>query len=295
VSEPEGAAAHRSETGDASQAAGRTFLVTGANTGIGRATAAGLARQGGRVFVASRSREKGEEAVAGLRASTGSDSIWYLPLDLADLDSVRACASAFLARGEPLHGLVNNAGVVRARGLTKQGFELMFGVNHLGHFVLTNALLDCLTASAPARVVTVSSDSHYAARGIDFEALRRPERGVTGMHGYGVSKLCNVLFTQELAQRVDPASVCAYAVHPGVVASDIWRRVPWPARSIIKRRMLTTEQGAVTSVHCATSPSVAGDSGLYYDNCQIKDPSSVATPELAGQLWKRSEEWAAAS
>jgi len=148
VSEPEGAAAHRSETGEDGR---RTFLVTGANTGIGRATATGLARQGGRVFVASRSREKGEEAVAGLRASTGNEEVFYLPLDLADLDSVRACASAFLARGEPLHGLVNNAGVVRARGLTKQGFELMFGVNHLGHFVLTNALLDCLTASAPAR------------------------------------------------------------------------------------------------------------------------------------------------
>ena len=110
MSEPEGAAAHRSETGEDGR---RTFLVTGANTGIGRATATGLARQGGRVFVASRSREKGEEAVAGLRASTGNEEVFYLPLDLADLDSVRACASAFLARGEPLHGLVNNAGVVQ--------------------------------------------------------------------------------------------------------------------------------------------------------------------------------------
>ncbi|HET9972601.1 MAG TPA: SDR family NAD(P)-dependent oxidoreductase, partial [Streptosporangiaceae bacterium] len=124
--------------------AGRTFLVTGANTGIGRATAEGLARRGGRVYVASRSAEKGAAAVAALRASTGNDAVEYLPLDLADLDSVRACAASFLARGEPLHVLVNNAGVVRTRGLTSQGFELMFGVNHLGHFVLTNALLGCL-------------------------------------------------------------------------------------------------------------------------------------------------------
>jgi NAD(P)-dependent dehydrogenase (short-subunit alcohol dehydrogenase family) len=295
VSEPEGAAAHRSETGGTSQAAGRTFLVTGANTGIGRATAAGLARQGGRVFVASRSREKGEEAVAGIKASTGNVAVWYLPLDLADLDSVRACASAFLARGEPLHGLVNNAGVVRARGLTKQGFELMFGVNHLGHFVLTNALLDCLTASAPARVVTVSSDSHYAARGIDFEALRRPERGVTGMHGYGVSKLCNVLFSQELARRTAGSGVTTYALHPGVVASDIWRRVPWPIRPLMTRRMLTVDQGAATSLYCATSPDVAQDSGKFYEKCAERAPSKVATPELAAELWKRSEEWAAAS
>jgi retinol dehydrogenase-12 len=292
VSEPGGAAAHRSETGEDGR---RTFLVTGANTGIGRATATGLARQGGRVFVASRSREKGEDVVAGLRASTGNEEVFYLPLDLADLDSVRACASAFLARGEPLHGLVNNAGVVRARGLTKQGFELMFGVNHLGHFVLTNALLGCLTASAPARVVTVSSDSHYAAHEIDFEALRQPERGITGMHGYGVSKLCNVLFTQELARRTAGSGVTTYAVHPGVVASDIWRRVPWPIRPLMMRRMLTVDQGAATSLYCATSPDVAQDSGKFYDKCAERAPSKFATPELAAELWKRSEEWTAAA
>src|SRR5436190_20711793 len=293
VSEPEGAAAHRSETGEVAGAKGRTFLVTGANTGIGRATAAGLARQGGRVYVAARSREKGEEAVAAIKASTGNDAVFYLPLDLADLDSVRACAADFLARGEPLHGLVNNAGVVRARGLTKQGFELMFGVNHLGHFVLTNALLGCLTASAPARVVTVSSDSHYSAHGIDFQALRRPERGITGMHGYAVSKLCNVLFSQELARRTAGSGVTTYALHPGMVASDIWRRVPWPVRPLMLRRMLTLDEGAATSLYCATSPDVAQDSGKFYDKCAERAPSKVATPELAAELWKHSEEWTA--
>ena len=137
----------------------------------------------------------------------------------------------------------------------------MFGVNHLAILSLTNALLDCLTASAPARVVTVSSDSHYSARGIDFEALRLPERGVTGMHGYGVSKLCNVLFSQELARRTAGSGVTTYALHPGVVASDIWRRVPWPIRPLMMRRMLTVDQGAATSLYCATSPDVAQDSG----------------------------------
>jgi retinol dehydrogenase 12 len=295
VGEPEGAEPHQSETGDTGATKGRTFLVTGANTGIGRATAAALARQGGRVYVASRSQEKGEEAVAGIKASTGNEAVWFLPLDLADLDSVRACASAFLAKGEPLHVLVNNAGVVRARGLTKQGFELMFGVNHLGHFALTNALLGCLTASAPARVVTVSSDSHYSARGIDFEALRRPERGITGLHGYAVSKLCNVLFSQELARRTADTGVTTYALHPGVVASDIWRRVPWPVRPLMTRRMLTVDEGAATSLYCATSPDVAKDSGKFYDKCAERAPSRVATPELAAELWKRSEEWTAPS
>ena len=293
MSEPEDPEAPRRPTGDTGELAGRTFLVTGGNTGIGRATAAGLADRGGRVWIAARSRAKGEAAVAGIKASTGNEAVWFLPLDLADLDSVRACASAFLALGEPLHVLVNNAGVVRARGLTKQGFELMFGVNHLGHFALTNALLGCLTASAPARVVTVSSDSHYSARGIDFEALRRPERGITGLHGYAVSKLCNVLFSQELARRTADTGVTSYALHPGVVASDIWRRVPWPVRPLMTRRMLTVDEGAATSLYCATSPDVAQDSGKFYDKCAERTPSRVATPELAAELWKRSEEWTA--
>ena len=295
MSEPEDVEAARRQTGDTGELAGRTFLVTGGNTGIGRATAAGLAGRGGRVWIAARSRAKGEAAVAGIKASTGNEAVWFLPLDLADLDSVRACASAFLALGEPLHVLVNNAGVVRARGLTRQGFELMFGVNHLGHFALTNALLGCLTASAPARVVTVSSDSHYSARGIDFEALRRPERGITGLHGYAVSKLCNVLFSQELARRTADTGVTTYALHPGVVASDIWRRVPWPVRPLMTRRMLTVDEGAATSLYCATSPDVAQDSGKFYDTCAERAPSRVATPELAAELWKRSEEWTAPS
>jgi NAD(P)-dependent dehydrogenase (short-subunit alcohol dehydrogenase family) len=273
--------------------AGRTFLVTGGNTGIGRATAAGLAGRGGRVWIAARSPAKGEAAVAEIKASTGNGSVFFLPLDLADLDSVRACSAAFLALGESLHVLVNNAGVAGRRGLTKQGFELTFGVNHLGHFALTNALLDCLTGSAPARVVTVSSDAHYSAKGIDFEALRRPARGVTGLPEYAVSKLANVLFTQELARRTAGTGVTTYALHPGVVASDIWRRVPWPVRPLITRRMLSVTEGAATSLYCATSPDVAQDSGLFYDKCAQRAASAVATPELAAELWKRSQTWAA--
>jgi retinol dehydrogenase 12 len=270
---------------------GRTFLVTGGNTGIGRATAASLASRGGRVFLACRSQEKGRAAVAGIVAATGNDSVTFLPLDLADLASVRGAAQAFLALGEPLHVLVNNAGVAGQRGRTKDGFELAFGVNHLGHFLLTAALLGCLAESAPARVVTVSSDAHYQAKGIDFAALRRPTATITGMREYAVSKLCNVLFAQELARRAAGRGVSSYALHPGVVASDIWRRVPWPVRPLIKRRMIAPEEGARTPLYCATSGEVAADSGLFYDNCRRREPSSVATAELAGELWRRSEEW----
>jgi retinol dehydrogenase-12 len=273
--------------------AGRTFLVTGGNTGIGRATVTGLAQRGGRVYVASRSAAKGEAAVAEVKAATGNDAVFFLPLDLADLDSVRACALAFLALGEPLHGLVNNAGVAGRRGLTGQGFELMFGVNHLGHFALTGALLGCLADSAPSRVVTVSSDAHYSAPGIDFSALRRPARGLTGLREYAVSKLANVLFSAELARRTAGTGVRSYALHPGVVASDIWRRVPWPVRPLVTRRMLSVTEGAATSLYCATSdaPEVAQASGLFYDRCAPRAASPVATPELGQLLWDRSLSW----
>ena len=271
----------------------RTVVVTGANTGIGRATAEELARRGASVYMTARSREKGEAAAASIKAAAASDSVFFLPLDLADLDSVRSCADAFLARGEPLHVLVNNAGVAGVRGLTRQGFELMFGVNHLGHFLLTSALRDRLVSSAPSRVVTVASDAHYQARGIDWEAVRRPARGITGLGEYAVSKLCNVLFSQELARRAAGTGVRSYALHPGVVASDMWRRVPWPVRPLITRRLLSVDEGAATSLYCATSPEVAQDSGLYYDKCAPRPASRVATPELAAELWERSQAWTA--
>jgi retinol dehydrogenase-12 len=268
-----------------------TYLITGGNTGIGLATAIALARDGGRVFIACRNPTAGEAAVARIKAEsgTGDADVRLLPLDLASLAAVRACAAAFLALDEPLHVLINNAGVGGQRGHTADGFELHFGVNHLGHFALTQLLLQRLTESGPGtRIVNVSSDAHYNAPGVDFAAVRRPTSFV-GVREYAVSKLCNVLFTQEMARRV--TDVNSYALHPGVVASDIWRRVPRLARPFVTRRMLTTEQGAVTSVYCATSPAVASDSGLFYDNCAVRAPSRVATPELAELLWKRSAEW----
>jgi retinol dehydrogenase 12 len=274
--------------------AGRTFMVTGGNTGIGRATAAGLASRGGRVYLACRSPDKGRAAVADIVAATGRDAVAFLPLDLASLASVRQCAERFLALGEPLHVLINNAGMAGRRGVTSDGFELAFGVNHLGHFALTAALLDRLAASAPARVVTVASDAHYQATGVDFAAVRRPTASITGTPEYAVSKLCNVLFSAELARRTAGRGITTYALHPGVVASDIWRRVPWPVRPLIKLRMLSPEQGAATSLHCATSGPVAAASGRYYENSRERQPSSVATPDLARALWEHSQAWVTA-
>jgi retinol dehydrogenase 12 len=268
---------------------GQTFLVTGGNTGIGLATARALAGRGGRVHITSRSPEKGRAAVAAIKAATGSDEVSFLPLDLADLGSVRESARAFLALGEPLHVLINNAGVAGTRGLTSDGFELLFGVNHLGHFAFTSALLDCLIGSQ-ARIVNVASDAHFQAPGIDFGRLRHRTRTIAAMPEYAVSKLCNVLFTQELARRLAGTGVTACALHPGVVASDIWRRVPWPVRPLVTRRMLTIDQGAQTSLYCATTPGLV--SGRYYEECAEREPNPVATPELGARLWQQSEDWA---
>jgi retinol dehydrogenase 12 len=273
--------------------AGRRFLVTGGNTGIGWATATALAGRGASVFVACRSEQKGRAAVAGIVRATGNPAVTFLSLDLADLASVRRCAGQFLALGQPLHVLINNAGVGGQRGITADGFELAFGVNHLGHFALTTLLLERLAASAPARVVTVASDAHYQAQGVDFQAVRQRTASFTAMREYAVSKLCNVLFAAELSRRAQPLGISSYALHPGVVASDIWRRVPWPARPLIKLRMLSAEQGAQTSLYCAASPEASAESGRYYEGCRVRQPSQAVTAELAQALWEHSQAWTA--
>jgi NAD(P)-dependent dehydrogenase (short-subunit alcohol dehydrogenase family) len=273
---------------------GRNYLVTGANTGIGRVTAHDLARRGGRVFLACRSEEKTRPVIEAIRSETGSELVEFLPLDLADLASVRACAAQFLARDLPLHVLVNNAGLAGQHGATRQGFETTFGVNHLGHFLLTQLLLDRLKQSAPARIVNVSSIAHFKVERIDWEALRKPTATRVGLHEYEISKLCNVLFSLELARRLEGTRVTTYSLHPGVVATDVWRNIPWPVRSVIKLFMKSIEDGAQTTIYCATSPDVAGQSGRYYDDKKERNPSKLVTPALAQELWQRSEAWVAA-
>jgi retinol dehydrogenase-12 len=159
--------------------------------------------------------------------------------------------------------------------------------------LLTTALLPRLRATGGARIVNVSSRSHYQAKGIDWEALRQPTKSVTGMAEYAVSKLANVLFTKELARRLPPAEVSAYALHPGVIASDIWgRRMPRPLAWLITRFMKSTADGALTSIHCATATELAGVSGRYYDDRRERRPSRLADDaELAAELWRRSEAW----
>jgi retinol dehydrogenase-12 len=272
---------------------GRVALVTGANTGIGLVTARELTRRGARVFIACRSTERAKPAAASIREVTGRD-VELLSLDLGDLGSVRRCAETFLAQGAPLHLLINNAGLAGSRGLSASGFELAFGVNHVGHFLLTRLLRERIEQSAPARIVSVSSKAHYDVKAMPWDQLRTSTRTVTAVPEYGVSKLANVLFTAALARRLAGKGVTTYSLHPGVVASDVWRKVPWPIRGLMKRRMLSVEEGARTSLYCAASADVAAESGLYYDDCRVKEPSALARdPELAERLWAESERWTA--
>jgi dehydrogenase/reductase SDR family protein 13 len=270
---------------------GRTYLVTGANTGIGRQTAAVLAGRGAKVYLACRSEAKARPVIDEIARDSGNSSLEYLPLDLGDLASVRACANAFLASGDQLHGLINNAGLAGERGMTDSGFELAFGTNYVGPFLLTELLLGRLEESAPARIVNVASEAHYRVSGIDFDAVRSPTKTRSALREYGVSKLANVLHAQDLARRLDRTGVTTYSLHPGVIASDIWRGVPWPIRPLIKWRMGSPADGAKTPVYCATSPDVASESGRYYENERPKQPAAVATPELAAELRKRTIAW----
>jgi dehydrogenase/reductase SDR family protein 13 len=265
---------------------GKVAIVTGANTGIGRVTAATLAKEGARVILACRSEEKTRPVIEEI----GADRAEFMKLDLADLASVRAAAKGFVARGEPLALLVNNAGLAGAHGVTADGFELAFGTNHVGHYLFTRLLLPALEKAEAPRVVTVASHGHYQAPGIDWVAVKKPTATTTAFPEYCVSKLANVLFASELARRF-PA-VRSYSLHPGAVASDVWREVPWGLRHVMKLFMLSNEDGARTTIHCATSEAVLGENGTYYDRGKKREPSKLAqSSALAKELWERSASW----
>jgi retinol dehydrogenase 12 len=268
--------------------AGRLVVITGASAGIGRATAIELARRGAMTVLANRSEARSVQVLDAIRAVGGQAS--FVPLDLADFASVREAAQRILALTGSIDVLINNAGLAPQRGgITKDGFELGFGTNHLGHFLLTVLLMPRLLSTGRSRIVNVSSQAHYSAPGIDFDKVRQPTRSITGLAEYAVSKLANVLFARELSRRVGSAGVHSYSLHPGVVASDAWRRVPWPIRPLLKLRMISNEEGAKTSIYCATSREVADDNGRYYDACKEKAPSPLADRvELARELWDRS-------
>jgi len=270
---------------------GRVCIVTGASSGIGLETARGLAAQGATLVAVCRSRERGEVALASIRESTGNADLHLVLADLSAQASIRQLAKELVARWPRLHVLVNNAGVVETRRrLTADGIETVFAVNHLSYYLLTRLLLNRLQESAPARVVNVSSDAHRFAK-LDWENLQG-EKGWGFMRQYGLSKLCNILFTQELAKRIAGSGVTVNALHPGAVGTRLGQNNGAWAKALtllLRPFFLTPAQGAETSIYLASSPDVEGVSGGYFVKRRRQAPTPEASnPGNAAQLWELS-------
>ena len=271
----------------------KVALVTGANSGIGRETAKQLALQGYHVFLACRSFAKAKPVLDEIdRLSDQTAKAEFIALELSDLNSVQACAKNFLSRELKLNLLIANAGVAGQKSLTQSGFEYTFGVCHVGHFLLVKLLTNTLIQSAPARVVIVSSKAHQHAKYIDFDRVLQPALSLGAVQEYCTAKLANLLFAKELSRRLYSTGVSVYAVHPGIVATDIWRSLPKPLHHIMNRFLLSPEQGAETSLYCATQPQLAGESGMYYEKSRVIQSSATAQNlDLAEKLWQHSEHW----
>ena len=270
-------------------AKGRSFLVTGASSGIGRATADALLALGGRVTVAARSEAKMKPILEALKAAHPGAEVDFLQLVFADLAAVKRSAEAFLATGRPLDVLINNAGVAGDTGLTVDGFDVTIGTNFLGPYLFTKLLLPRLKESPQGRIVDVASEAHYRIKSLDFASFTRrtPLRAVFDQ--YSVSKLLNVIHANELARRLAGTKVTTYSLHPGRVASDIWRKAPRPIAWLLKRFMITNAEGARTSIYCATEPGLATATGRYYDNCAERHCNRFANDEAVG---KQLFDWA---
>ncbi|KAK5881079.1 hypothetical protein CesoFtcFv8_021928 [Champsocephalus esox] len=276
---------------------GKTVVITGANTGIGKETARDLAKRGGRIIMGCRDMEKCETAAKEIRGNTLNPHVYACQLDLASMKSIREFAEKIKQKEQRVDVLINNAGVMRCpEGKTEDGFDMQFGVNHLGHFLLTNLLLDKLKESAPSRVINLASLAHIVGK-MDFEDLHWEKKKFDTKQAYCQSKLANVLFTRELAKRLQGTGVTVNAVHPGVVATELGRHT-----NLHQSRFSTTvlspfftllvkspELGAQPSIYLAVSEEVEGVTGAYYDVMTEKEPWPQALDEdVALRLWEVS-------
>ena len=272
---------------------GKVCLVTGATSGIGEITAAALAARGAQVVVVGRSQQKAEDTVQRIQSETGSNSIQYLLTDFADLQQVRDLVSSFKNQYSRLDVLINNAGAFfNTRRQTAYGVEMTFLVNHLAPFLLTNLLLDVIKMSPAARIINVSSDAHKYGS-MDFNNLEF-KRGYFGMKAYARSKLANILFTYELARRLEGNTVTVNALHPGHIATDIYRTNFSVIGPFLKWFMgffaLTPEEGADTPIYLASSAEVESVTGRYFYKREAVQSSPTSYDQnVAHQLWLVSE------
>jgi Dehydrogenases with different specificities (related to short-chain alcohol dehydrogenases) len=267
---------------------GKVCIVTGANSGIGKVTALELARMGARIVMVCRDRARGEAALAEIKQATGNDQLELMLCDLSSQADIRRFADEFKATHSRLDVLVNNAGVyLRKRQTTVDQLEATFAINHLGYFLLTNLLLDLLKQSAPSRIVNVSSGAHASGH-INFDDLQG-EKSYSGVKAYCNSKLANILFTRELARQLAGTQVTANCLHPGAVATGIFRSLPRPLEALIKLVTMSPEKGAQTTIYLASSPAVETVTGKYFVKCAEARPSTEAQDDqIASRLWAES-------
>ncbi|XP_063054776.1 retinol dehydrogenase 12 [Engraulis encrasicolus] len=275
---------------------GKTVLITGANTGIGKETAQDMARRGARVIMACRDLSRAQHSADFIRRTTRNGNVMVRHLDLASLYSVRQFAKEINATEERLDILINNAGVMMCpRWVTEDGFETQLAVNHLGHFLLTNLLMDLLKKSRPSRVVNVSSIAHKGGK-IDFDDLFFDKRPYSSLVSYRQSKLANILFSRELHHRMRGSGITSYSLHPGVIRTELGRHVEswFPfLRSILMLPsymfMKTPRQGAQTSIYCAVTEGLESKSGCYFSDCREKQTSPEGRDDVAARrLWEVS-------
>lgn len=272
---------------------GKICLVTGASSGVGKVTATALAKAGATVVGVARDSERARAALEEIRRDSGNASVDFIYADLSLQSGVREAAAAFLARHDRLHVLVNNAGAAfPKRELTADGIERTFALNHMGYFLLTQLLLDTLRASAPARVISVASVGHKAWRRGEFDALL--ETGYGEFKAYAQSKLANILFTRELARRLEGSGVVANCLHPGGVNTNIW----FANQSFFAKMvghlgalfMISAEEGADTMIWLATAAEGGTVSGEYFYKRKARRTTTFGSDmALAGRLWTLSE------
>ena len=275
-------------TGQETNMKDKVVMITGANSGIGRAAALDLARMGATLVMVVRNKEKGENVMSEIRRQSDNNSLDLLVADLSSLVSVRQLASQFQSNYSNLHVLINNAGLFnRKRQATVDGYENTFETNYLAPFLLTNLLLDKLKATAPSRIINVSSVGHYNGH-INFDDLNM-ENNYSGWKAYQQSKLALVLFTHELARRLEGTGVTVNSLHPGTVATNIWSRPMGPMGFIMalpKLFMTSPEKGAETVIYLASSREASGLNGEYVEKLKVKKSSDESyNEEIAKRLW----------
>jgi len=300
-----GAETTASEAAEGINVEGKVALVTGGSSGLGQETARVLAEHGAHVILTARNVPKGEAVAEGIRASTGNKRVEVEELELGSLQDIRAFADRFLARHPTLHILVNNAGVMACpQSRTKDGLELQFGSNHVGHFLMTCLLAPALRRGAPSRVVSVSSRGHHMSP-VVFEDIQFEHRPYDKWRAYGQSKTANVLFAVGLERRLGTRGVHANALHPGGIMTELGRHMQPEDFEFIRTRSAgmkfkSVEAGAATSVFTATAPELEGRGGLYLEDCHVSAVNAApdaldgvkpyaVDPEGAERLWEVSE------